>query len=255
MNQPPKPPLSKYKAPSADIFTVERTRELESLVSVVENTLRKTVHIALRIGLRILSMEREDGTNTRAAIAKVAGMGIPESTCYRWTSAALAALGAAQGETDAAAIRVPAWDPQSKDWQAAESLMESTSQATTIRRLLLGPVSQNSDETRLEELVDRTEKGDPHAGRMLAKVESGELTLVQAIRAASGAAATKGKTRNDPVYLDIDGQTGQPTGLFPRCVITLSRTFAIWEDLDETARQAARSSWKALVANLPRELR
>jgi hypothetical protein len=81
------------------------------------------------------------------------------------------------------------------------------------------------------------------------------MTLVQAIRAQAGAAATKNKTRKDPVYLDIDSKTGEATGLVPKCFITLARAFASWDKLDETARKKVKTSWKALVAELPRDLR
>jgi hypothetical protein len=106
----------------------------------------------------------------------------------------------------------------------------------------------------MDSLITASESGDPNADAILDRVAKGELTLVQAIRALGGS-ITKDKERHDPVYLDIDGATGRLTGLFPKCVITLNNTFARWSELDESARAEAKKAWKALAANLPKDLR
>jgi hypothetical protein len=160
-----------------------------------------------------------------------------------------------QGTMDQpSATRIPEWIPASPEWKAADKILVDASNGMSLRRLIVGS-SARGDESRQDELITGAEAGDPHAIEMLEAVAAGRLTLVQAIRAAAGAAATKGKERHDPVYLDIDGVTGQPTGLFPKCLVTLSNTFARWDTLDETARLEVRKSWKALVAALPKDLR
>jgi hypothetical protein len=255
-HQPTMLPARREKEKPAAPAALDRQR-LDEIAGIAEDAvrnLRRTCAAALRIGLRLLTLYQNGTDSFGAVLDKLGSLQIPRSTAQRWMNAAAAVLMKAQGSgTDD--LVIPAWDQADATWLAAEKLMETTAQTTSIRRLLLGPASTGSDETRLDELIDRTEAGDRHAEAMLDKVAAGHLTLVQAIRAASGAAATKDKARKDPVYLDIDGMTGQPTGLFPRCLITLSNTFARWEEIDETARQAAKASWKALVANLPRDLR
>jgi len=89
---------------------------------------------------------------------------------------------------------------------------------------------------------------------IIEQVSAGKLTLVQAVRALGGK-VTKEKHRTDPVYLDIDGRTGQPTGLFPKCLVTIANTFSRWENLDESARREVRAAWKEVVSKLPKDLR
>jgi hypothetical protein len=237
-------------------------REIDALTDELVISLRTSVDLALRIGLRLLHLHRETGENDapggfRAALDHLDSR-VPRSTAYRWINAATAVIARDQnilgtdGTFDPAEIALP--NPGSKEWTAIEKSLSAHAAGTSMRRLIIGSAA-TGDESRMDELITRTEAGDPHAEAMLEKVAKGELTLVQAIRAAAGAAATKNKERKDPVYLDLDGATGQPIGLFPRCLVTLSNTFAHWEDIDESARAEARKAWKALVSKLPDDLR
>lgn len=237
-------------------------REIDQLADDLAISLRTSVDLALRIGLRLVHLYRETRENDvpggfKSALEHISTR-VPRSTAYRWINATTAVLArhqdilAADGSFDPEEVAIPA--PGSKDWQKCEAVLTEHAAGTSMRRLLLGSAA-TGDESRLDELITRTESGDPHAETMLEKVAAGELTLVQAIRAAAGAAATKNKERRDPVYLDIDGATGQPIGLFPRCLITLGNTFAHWSDIDEAARAEARKAWKALVSKLPDDLR
>ncbi|MEO5715032.1 MAG: hypothetical protein ABIT37_16255, partial [Luteolibacter sp.] len=126
-------------------------------------------------------------------------------------------------------------------------------QGTSLRRLLLGS-AETSEESRLDTLITKDEEGDKHATEILELVATGKLTLVQAIRSLGGK-ITKEKLRTDPVYLDIDGKTGQPTGLFPKCLITIANTFSRWEKLDDSARREVKAAWKEVMTKLPKELR
>lgn len=233
-------------------------QEIIDLAAETKNTLRYSCFLALKMGLRLLVIHRHAGDNKIpggfcAAVDTLHEYHIPRSTCYRWLNAAAAVLARAQGLEDAALLNLPE-TPGTLPWGAAEKQLEVAAQGMSIRRLLIGNPG-TGDESRMDTLIERTEAGDPHAEEMLDKVSRGELTLVQAIRAQGGATATKEKARKDPTYLDLDGRTGQPVGLFPRCLITLANTFDRWDRLDHEARLAAKSAWKATIAKLPKELR
>lgn len=232
--------------------------EILQIADEVTVLIHRSCHGALRIGLRLLALHKRTGDTDapggfRAALEAVEHIQISRPTAYRWLNAASGVLAKHQGITDPSDLRIPT-DPETPEWKTAEKAMESAAKGMSIRRLLVGS-SAIGDESRLETLISDSEAGDPHATAMLEKVASGELTLVQAIRAAAGAKATKEKARHDPVYLDIDGTTGRLKGLFPRCIITLANTFARWEDLDEAARSEAKKAWKSLAINIPKELR
>lgn len=233
-------------------------QEILKIADEVTVLIQRSCHGALRIGLRLLALHKRTGDTDapggfRAALEAVEIAQISRPTAYRWLNAASSVLAKSQGITDPSDLRIPL-DPGTPEWIAAEKALEAAAQGMTIRRLLVGS-SATGDESRLETLISDSEAGDPHATAMLEKVASGELTLVQAIRAAAGAKATKEKARHDPIYLDIDGATGRLKGLFPRCIITLANTFARWEDLDEAARSEAKKAWKSLAINIPKELR
>lgn len=232
--------------------------ELETLVDDVHQHLRKGCYGALRIGLRLIHLHSQAALldapgGFRAALKAIQGKGIAPSTAYRWINAASGAVMRIQHIEDAALIELPA--PGSNAWEKLEAALEKSTHGLSLRRLTIGSASSQSDECRLDNLISAEEQGDTHATEFLDKIASGEMTLVQAIRAQAGAQATKGKSRKDPVYLDLDGKTGQPVGLFPRCILTMANTFARWDQLDENARHKAKSAWKALVSNLPSELR
>lgn len=224
------------------------------------DALRKSCAEALQAGLPLLWLHKQTvsstghakystGTGFKTAVEK---SGISEATAYRWANAAAAVLAREQKLDTAEDLDLPV--PGSAAWTAAEKILAKAAAGMSLRRLMLG--SPGAGEiNRLDDLVSRTEHGDPHAAEVLDAVEAGRLTLVQAIRAAAGAAATRGKTRRDPVYLDIDGKTGEPVGLFISSLITINRAFAIWPDLPEPARRKVRETWKEIISHIPPELR
>jgi hypothetical protein len=233
-------------------------QEILTLAAESQVHLRMSCHLALKIGLRLLHLHKTIGDNEspggfRAAVDALYGQQIPRSTAYRWLNGAAAVLARHQGIEEGEAPALPT-DPGTAEWAETEAILEAAAAGMSIRRLTIGAPAAG-DEARLDALIQRTEAGDPHAEEMLDKVAKGELTLVQAIRAQAGATATKEKARKDPVYLDLSGTTGEPIGLFPKCLITLANTFDRWDRLDEDARRAAKSAWKATIAKLPKELR
>ena len=236
-------------------------RELDQLVTELKDGMTTAVDRALRIGLRLIILHRESGGTEggfKAALERIEGHDIARSTAYRWINAAGRFLARHQGIADEHGsfdqddLQLP--KPGSKEFTAIEKAIGTYAAKTSLRRLMLGSAA-TGEESRLDSLIDASEQGDPHAEAVLEKIASGELTLVQAIRAKAGASATKNKERHDPVYLDIDGETGRPCGLFIKSLITLKNTFERWPDLNETARREAKSAWKELVTQLPTELR
>ena len=246
-------------APSAPLSTF-RMDEITSLACELRVAMQDSCRIALLMGLRLAALHREtNGSNApggfKAALDKLEFIQVPRSTAYRWLNAAVCVLARAEGiEDQPERLAIPLWDPADAGWREAEATLTAAANGMSIRRLMLGSAA-TGDESRMDTLLTAAESGDRAADEMLEKVSAGQLTLVQAIRAAAGQKATKEKSRHDPVYLDIDGRTGQPVGLFPKCLVTLGNTFARWDSLDESARVAARQSWKALVSQLPKDLR
>lgn len=236
-------------------------REIDSLSTQMIGAMRTSIDCALRIGLRLLVIHREAGAadgGFSAALESLSAKAIPRSTAYRWINAASNCLARQQniandkGHYDAGELTIPT--PGTPQWVEAEAALSTIAAGTSMRRLLIGSATV-SDESRMDALITAAESGDHIADEILEKVAAGSLTLVQAIRAHGGASPTRSKERTDPVYLDIDGATGQPRGLFPRCLITLKNTFERWDHYDESARAEARKAWKALVSQLPKELR
>lgn len=248
--------MKKQKSPDALITPM--IQDILNMAGSAREHLRNSCRLSLMIGLRLLVIHKTVGDNDlpggfRAAVDALYGNHIPRSTAYRWFNAAAAVLARHQGIEEGEAPALPT-DPGTAEWAETEAILEAAAAGMSIRRLTIGAPAAG-DEARLDALIQRTEAGDPHAEEMLDKVAKGELTLVQAIRAQAGATATKEKARKDPVYLDLSGTTGEPIGLFPKCLITLANTFDRWDRLDEDARRAAKSAWKATIAKLPKELR
>lgn len=213
---------------------------------------------ALLAGLRLMWLHQQElstagrasgSTGFQASLAKI---DVPRRTAYRWINAAAHVLAKHFNLTEAENYELP--KPGSRDWAKAEKILRDSARGMTLHRLQLGAASKGETH-RLDELITRSEDGDQAADAALEAVEKGELTLVQAIRAAAGAAATKNKSRRDPVYLDLDSCNGKPTGLFFRSMVTIANTFANWDKAPEGAREAARTTWKELVRHLPPDLR
>lgn len=253
----PTKPKAKATATASSEITDETSplrTEIISLADEATRTLRTSCRCALLAGLRLLHLyhhcrDREQGF---AGEIEKLSPAIARPTAYRWLNAAARVLVKSQGIADPADLIPPR--PGTPEFASAETILTQASDGMSLARLTLGAPA-SGDPERMDSLITQTENGDPHAAAALEKVEAGEWTLVQAIRGAAGAASTKDKNRRDPIYLDLDGATGQPKGLFPKAIITLANTFARWDQIDPAARAAARATWKAMVASLPADLR
>jgi hypothetical protein len=229
--------------------------EISDLCDDVQLNMRRSVAGALKVGIRLLWLHRESGVigapgGFRTALEAIEDR-VPRSTAYRWINAATAVLAGHQGATEPDDIKLP--EPCTPAWDKLEKVLVDKTQGMSLRRLLIGS-SDVSEESRFDTLISADEAGNKTAAAILDQVAAGKFTLVQAIRALGGA-TTKEKHRTDPVYLDLDGATGQPTGLFPKCLVTLANTFSRWDQLSEPARREVKASWKEVVSKLPKELR
>ncbi len=236
--------------------------EIAGLCADVQAHVRIATERALRAGVRLLTLYRESGAladspgGFRAALAAI-GDTVPRSTAYRWMNAAGIVLARHQeitnekDEYDPDELLLPGTDPAA--WKQIDQILTEHSKGMSLRRLILGS-ADTSEDSRFDQLITREEAGDKNATEILELVSAGKLTLVQAIRSLGGK-VNKEKHRTDPVYLDIDGKTGQPTGLFPKCLVTIANTFSRWDKLDEAARREVKASWKEVVSKLPKELR
>jgi hypothetical protein len=257
------------KKPSSAAVVVSPLERAEAIATAetaaATAALRKSCEHALVAGLAIAYLHYQTVVCSTANLRKgseaiardpAAGfcsalkrIGIPQRTAYRWMNAA----GAVLHRRDYDLNLIP--EPGTPEWNEWESDLRAASAGMSLRRLMLGMTKEGSDDHRYDELIDHAEQGNVSAEEILERLANGELTLVQAIRAFAGHEATAGKTRADPVYLTIDGSSGEPRGLFFKSITTLGNTFAQWAALDTPAKSAAREAWKALVANLPKELR
>ncbi len=230
--------------------------EITELCEEVATGMRRSIAGALKIGLRLMWLHNQVALmdqpgGFRSALVAIEGHDVPRSTAYRWINAAAALIMKHQGVPDATDITLP--EPCTPAWDKLEKILVEQTKGMSIRRLLIGSANKG-EEDRLDNLITQDEAGDKNATAILEQVAEGKLTLVQAIRALGGM-KSKEKTRTDPVYLDLDGRTGQPTGLFPKCLVTIANTFNRWDELDEAARKSVKASWKEVVSKLPKELR
>lgn len=242
-------------------------RQAATEANAATEALRKSCAHALVCGLSLAWLHQNSadptgghanlmqGTTTVVTTGETEGFkyalettGVARPTAYRWINAAANAL--ARESLDIHDMPEPGTDA----WDAWTKTLRSVGEGMSLRRLTLGMVKLGTEEARLDELIDRSENDDEAATAALDAVAEGKFTLVQAMRAAAGAAATAGKERRDPVYLALDGRTGQLRGLLPKALITVNNAFSRWQDLDEPARRAVRSAWVELVSHLPQEL-
>ena len=264
-----KPQVSGLKPQPSDPSLITPTeyvlRQAATEATAATEALRKSCAHALVCGLSLAWLHQasaadkadnlKQGTTSVVAPGEAEGFkyalettGVSKPTAYRWINAAANAL--ARESLDIHDMP----EPGSDEWEKWTATLRAAGEGMSLRRLMLGMVKLGTEEARLDELIDRSEQDDHAATAALEAVAEGKFTLVQAMRAAAGAAATAGKERRDPVYLALDGRTGQLRGLLPKALITVNNAFSRWQDLDEPARRAVRSAWIELVSHLPQEL-
>ena len=194
----------------------------------------------------------------------IAEVGIAKRTAYRWMDAAYKScvrLGYITEGEDLAGV-LP--EVGSDGWGLWVKGLEELAQGMSINRLMLGNSRPSTEEHRYNELITATEEGRKQAEELLEGVALGKYSLVQAVRAlgsreaiATLRAEGAEKLRRDPVYLTMDGETGQIGGLFVSSLSTLHNTFdpERWASVPEPAKRKARELWLAIIASLPADLK
>ncbi len=234
-------------------------KEAAAHVQSAEAAARKGCQEALLAGMRLIWLHqntsaqgtRNDivprGTKSgfEGALEKI---GLPKSTAVRWINATYA------GAERIGIIPASFPEPGTPAWRGLEDGLCKVATGMSLRRLVIGCSAPNSDDQRQDELITRAESGDVNAENVLELIAAGKLTLVQAMRAAAGALATKGKERKDPVYLDFDVETKSATGLIPKALVTLQNGFRGWDDYSPAAKSALRNEWHATRAAMPDDL-
>jgi hypothetical protein len=228
---------------------------------------------ALKAGLGLIWLHRETAApgarndnlvprGTRLGFEQaVERVGIPKRTAYRWMNAAGAACQRAKLARDAEELLEELPPPGCRQWEMWEEALEQVAEGMSLNRLMLGQVKDGTEDHRYNELVSGAEEGRERAEVLLAAVAEGKYTLAQAVKALGSQEAydrlrQEGgeKVRRDPVYLDLDAETGELCGLMPKSLVTIRNAFHHWEELPAPARRKVRELWLEVVVMMPREL-
>lgn len=152
-----------------------------------------------------------------------------------------------------------------QNWELHLAALNTHAQGMSIARLLIGHGTiehgAHSDHSRLDYLhtlqeVSTAEGDDDSAAlaeELLAKVENGTHTLIQALKIATGKAAQEKATanRNNVVYADIIA--GKPCGLIPKSFTTIINGLSQWNTFSDATQSALCEEWKAVLAVIPSE--
>lgn len=241
-------------------------------VDAATHHLRKGCREALLAGMHLAWLHRETAESgarndlvpngTRLGFEGACEIvGVKKRTAYRWMNAlgaAVVQIGLIEADEQVADF-LP--DLDSREWAEWDNALTDLSEGMSVNRLLLGAQQGQTDVARLNDLIGAVEGGSDRAEALVQSVEDGQYTLAQAVRALGSQEAydklrREGgeKMRHDPVYLDLDGRTGECVGLLPKSIATIANGFAKWRTLPEPARKKLRGLWQELVAVMPEEL-
>jgi hypothetical protein len=263
--------------PTADALYDVMVAQTAEHFSHAETAMRKSCEHALLAGLRLVwlhynsvepkggdrrSINVPCGTLIKGFESAIAKIGMAKTTAYRWMNATRAAAlrSTLLFDDDDLAETLPA--PGTPQWESWEKSLKTISQGMSLNRLMLGTSQASTEEHRYDELITADEEGRQRATDLLAGVSAGKYTLVAACKALGSQEAydklrSEGaeKVRRDPVYLKMDGETGQIGGLFVTSLTTLRNTFQHWDDTPAPARKKARELWLEVVTSLPSDLK
>lgn len=234
--------------------------------------MRKGCEHALLAGLRLIWLHRETNAQgqrndllTRDSKfgfkSACEEIGIQERTAYRWMNATgnacLRATLIFEGDDLQAGMPAPG-TPRFESW---EKSLKEIAQGMSLNRLMLGRPKNGTDTGRMDELLCGEEEGRTRAIELLEAVDTGKYTLAQAVKALGSQEAYDRlradggeKIRKDPVYLSVDGRTGDIGGLVPRALKTLKNAWEKWDETPEPARKAVRRLWLEVVTTMPADL-
>lgn len=207
---------------------------------------------ALKAGACIYSMAVRAKTSV-SGIISILNVDVSRRTLYRWANAydtSLKILGM---------DHVP--DFGSAEWDNHLTDLEGVAANMSISRLQLGAPAEGSDIARLDTLQTATETaegGEEEAiyANALERVEKGEWTLIQAMRAVGGQKAkdVAAERRKDPLYIGIDDETKKPVGILPKAVSSLKTGFENWAAFDGESKRVFAALWKSVLEAAPDDL-
>lgn len=253
--------------------------EAKTHFQAAQAALRKGCEHALLTGLRLITLHSKTAGNghggartigssvTRDTLEKgfngaCEKIGIETRTAYRWMDATYKACIRATLVMEGEELLDELPEPGTPRWETWEHDLRKVAQGMSLNRLLLGTSKPSTEEHRYDELVSADEEGRQIATELLQGVADGKYSLVAAVRALGSKEAYERlraeggeKVRKDPVYLMMDGETGEVGGLFVKSVTTLRNTFQHWEDAPAAARKKARVLWLEVVSSLPADLK
>lgn len=177
-------------------------------------------------------------------------IGIQRQTAYRWMNAAANALCTLQNSDKPDLTLIPSNPSEGPEWEDFCRTIHEHTAKTTLSRLSLGACAEG-DLNRLETIQSKAENGDQLAAEYLEKIETGQMTLIQAIRALAGADATKDQPRAEIIYCDIDPKSGKLTGLAPRALTSLNNAIKDYPNWSKSAQKAFRDEWRTFIHQLP----
>lgn len=250
--------------------------EAKTHFEAAQAAMRKGCEHALLTGLRLIALHSSTvtvgGDRTSISVPRdtlkkgfdgaCQQIGIPTRTAYRWMDATYKAClrGTLIFEGDDIAGELPA--PGTPRWLEWERNLKTVAQGMSLNRLMLGTSQASTEDHRYDELISAEEEGRSRAADLLQGVADGRYTLVQAVRALGSQEAydrlrLEGgeKVRKDPVYLTMNGETGELEGLFVKSATTLRNTFQHWEETPAPARKKARELWLEVVSSMPSDLK
>ena len=272
----PTPKDMKSPHPSADALYDVMCEQAAEHFSHAGAAMRKSCEHVMMTGLRLIWLHSNTvtmgGDRTSLSVSRetlkkgfdgaLQKIGIPRPTAYRWMDATYKACVRATLIFDGDDIAAEMPTPDLPRWEMWEAELKKIAQGMSLNRLMLGNSKPSTEEHRYDELLTADEEGRGRAADLLAGVAEGKFTLVQAVRALGSQEAydrlrAEGgeKVRRDPVYLKMDGETGQIGGLFVTSLTTLRNTFTHWDDTPAPARKAARELWLDVVTSLPSDLK
>lgn len=236
-----------------NIVTIKEEDAIRNYAAGAKRDLISACANALKAGACIVSMASRAKVGV-SGIISILDIEVSRRTLYRWANAyntACKILGL---------DHVPAYGDA--EWDAHLTDLDGVAANMSISRLQLGAPADGSDIARLDTLQTATETAEDDEeesiyANALERVEKGEWTLIQAMRAVGGQKAKDVaiERRKDPVYIGIDQETKKPVGILPKAVSSLKTGLENWEAFDGEAKRAFANLWKDVLNALPCDLK
>lgn len=229
------------------------TTDIQTYIAAARRDLISACANAMKVGACIIAYANTQGGSVSAVITQMDFGNINRRTLYRWTNAYNTAC------KILALDHIPNYG--SAEWVDHLAALEDIASKMSISRLQLGAPADGSDIARLDTLQTAAETADNEEeesiyANALERVEKGEWTLIQAMRAVGGLKAREVaiERRKDPLYIGIDEETKKPVGILPKAVSSLKTGFENWNLFDGEAKRAFAALWKDVLNEVPSDL-